>query len=950
MIGRLVWKEYREQRSVWLALALLGVVVLIGLVQSLGLSGLGSTGYPGEFLGLFAVALAFTYGLVCGAMMLAGEREGRTLAFLDSLERRRAHLWIVKVGTALLLTLAQALVLAGLAGGLGASERLGFRGGWLVLAVICGWVGVAWGLLGSALNRSVLAAAGVAVILLLGTAPVWLILGHLIAGHHPPDVPLTLVGVSITAAALAASGLIFCRPDLQRRVSSSQPVEMRRRTIPWALSRILWLTYRQGNTAVLILAALSLFLGSVIPLTSLLGWPVTTLLVGVACGIAVFAGEQAGDGRHFLGDQRLPVGRIWAVKSVWWIVMTVALAALVLLALAVRMMGQEQPRGNYETDELLRTIGLWTYATMGLAYGFGFGQFFGLLGSKNAVAIVLAVLVGAAAAGLWVPSLLWGGVAFWQVVLVPAVLLASIPPVLWAWAGGRLQTWRPLLVLAGGGVLAAAWIVGNLYYRAYGIPDVGEPFDVPAFLAGLPTPEQNEAGRLIRRAAEEATEYEKVVTKELGPPAKPQAYPEDPRAPEPANGYSGQMYDIISKGWPKDRPDLNRWLNRPANGYSGQMYDIISKGWPKDRPDLNRWLNRMIEGQWAADFRKAARLPLGMVENLRTAQTFARLDYVQESRDAATLFLARARRMQHQGNVRAALDQLDVVLGLSRQLRHLAPSVPYLLGLQMQHNALSVLESGIRASSPNPDLLRSAITALNLQEAELPPFTDYLKADYVILLNSRKDRLQFIQQDLGFRSPEKELLALAGMAPWEEQRDTRLLHVMAESAFHAVERPLSEAANGAPELPPGLSSSLYYSTLSVRGIDKMRLAEARSLCDLRATRLVLALALYEMENRKPATTLAALVPKYLPTLPLDPFSGLPFHYRVSQGERIEKVGDNPDEATFWDVASGQGVVWSVGADRADDGGVRDGRLMLGDWTRGVPGMDRVYLVPRWERP
>jgi hypothetical protein len=61
----------------------------------------------------------------------------------------------------------------------------------------------------------------------------------------------------------------------------------------------------------------------------------------------------------------------------------------------------------------------------------------------------------------------------------------------------------------------------------------------------------------------------------------------------------------------------------------------------------------------------------------------------------------------------------------------------------------------------------------------------------------------------------------------------------------------------------------------------------------------LALELYHRERGKWPESLAELSPKYLPTLPADPITGKPLHYKI--------VGDRP-------------IVYSVGVDADDDGG------------------------------
>ena len=50
------------------------------------------------------------------------------------------------------------------------------------------------------------------------------------------------------------------------------------------------------------------------------------------------------------------------------------------------------------------------------------------------------------------------------------------------------------------GTHGALWLIGCLGWRVLEVPDVGEPFDVDSFRASLPSPAENEAGELIRKA------------------------------------------------------------------------------------------------------------------------------------------------------------------------------------------------------------------------------------------------------------------------------------------------------------------------------------------------------------------------------------------------------------------------------------------------------------------
>src|SRR5262245_19169337 len=212
------------------------MVVMTGLLAF----GLGQLLSPQEpeasrlgTIGWTVLAMAVTYGLVCGAMMLAGEREAGTLVFLDVFSGRRGLLWLGKLLIGVVLALSEALAVALvlhllqqappnwlqiLVGGevlqgtavpasrLGPAAHLWFQA--LPLVTLEAYV---WGLLGSALSRRVLVAAGTVAVL---AAPFLLV-----TAFAPPPV---FLGVRLVAAATAL-GLSLAIFLAQSRETSSGP-------------------------------------------------------------------------------------------------------------------------------------------------------------------------------------------------------------------------------------------------------------------------------------------------------------------------------------------------------------------------------------------------------------------------------------------------------------------------------------------------------------------------------------------------------------------------------------------------------------------------------------------------------------------------------------------------------------------------------------------------------
>ena len=257
------------------------------------------------------------------------------------------------------------------------------------------------------------------------------------------------------------------------------------------------------------------------------------------------------------------------------------------------------------------------------------------------------------------------------------------------------------------------------------------------------------------------------------------------------------------------------------------------------------------------------------------------------------------------------------------------------------------------------DLLKQVLALLSdhLKEAEAED-RDRVLVDYLIARNTLDYPLDWLTYDLNVeleplvrtadeRTHSEAMMAVqARLVPWEHARQERLLRVLFEGdrnqqrGLYDFWQP-GDMLGSIRQLGPG-----YYADTR-NGFER---------CRAPAMQLKLALRWYQAENGRPAENLEDLVPKYLPKVPGDPYQkGQPFHYRLSKGEKIVwppevpggppqppvAPGGPPPPPPSVDVAPGQGVLWSVGPDGQDDGGVQqareDGYTALGE--------DVIFLVP-----
>ena len=156
MMPAILWKEYREHRMVWAALAFLGAITVLSLSYLIGVGWLGRPSDARITLCAFAVMVVGAYALICGAMMLAGERENGTMPYLDALPGFRRRLWQGKLLAGVLLVLGQIIFLLCLAAAVSLFES--WRVAWWTAAamLMAGLYGLSWGMLFSSLCRSVI--------------------------------------------------------------------------------------------------------------------------------------------------------------------------------------------------------------------------------------------------------------------------------------------------------------------------------------------------------------------------------------------------------------------------------------------------------------------------------------------------------------------------------------------------------------------------------------------------------------------------------------------------------------------------------------------------------------------------------------------------------------------------------------------------------------------------
>ena len=706
---------------------------------------------------------------------------------------------------------------------------------------------------------------------------------------------------------------------------------------------MLWLTVTAGVAGCLLLIPDVLFI---------MAWPAATLVVGVLVGVALFADERGTEAARFWGERRLRVGGVWVAKLAFGSALTFGLVVLMLVPCVVR--GFVESNYLHNSDVLVRAFRtgvvspgfpFFTFLFVGPVYGLAFGQLAALLFRKPVVALAVGTTVGGTAVALWFPSLLGGGLHGWQVWAPAAVTLAVSRLLTWPWATDTLGQRGPILRLAGGLVAVTLTFAGGIAWRVLEVPVVAEANDDIEFAKSLPTFDENQSGRGVRRA----------VT-EFGTRSAPHV---------------------------QTRTDFST-PERPL--VMNELFAmLLQSGYPENRPDVDSLL-KVLEGDWEQTLLEASRKPTGVF-----------IDPAEHSRDydsstdqtvavyqrMVTVYALRGLKAQRDGDPAEFAKRVGVLLAVVRTTRTSGPPLAVMFANAVEESTLRGVQHWLKGLRGRPELLRQLLTTL-LDHERVDTYTPRRTelASQVALRNGVTGPGSWLPKTLGLLGgPSQEeagVITFAWAVPWERERLQRAVGY-GNAPGVASARGVNPYLRGAP----GLWIYDYLRT----DLRRLNSDETRAT-NYRGCVLQVALRLHEAETGRFPAALGELVPKYLPTVPLDPFApSNPFGYRASAaGESI--VVEPPEYVTTPDVttlapalaaaagapslipavgplagpdapalppadtqrrvtravAAGQPVFWSVGPDRIDNGGTVSIQV-TGPNLASPPAGDIVFVVP-----
>jgi hypothetical protein len=497
MFWRFVWKEFRMLRGLWLAVAVMGLLVqcaertLLPYSADLAIT-LFSTG----------IAAAVLFAVGAAATTFSVEHEDETY---ELLARLPAMWWPVFAGKTL-VTATSALLLAlvlSFSGFLPGAQSLSSHDA----AALCGMLGfgiveaLAWGTLFSLLIKRPLLAA--IVTLVVGAVTVNMVVTYsseygaasLRPESYVKALPLRLaIVVAVFAASIFAARkwLIAGRqsnsalaPGIRTRIARYWPSAiglLRRRkkvaageTRPRMLPRLLWQTWRENRKLLCVPVLLGFFLfagvGAAIGLSHPQGdapglgiWSTLLFIPALYGAIAFYADQRPGNVR-FLAEHAARPRQVWLARNCVWLGTLVAIWTVLMILGALWVLARlgfsyrhfieeyldrnqfeypNTPSTLYETAEALFAILRGASLTFfGMLVAYSIGQFCSMAVRSEILAAFLSLLLSVVVAG-WVFVVFFWQLSAW-LFLMPLFVGFVLATWLRApdWVAGRnsLRTW-----------------------------------------------------------------------------------------------------------------------------------------------------------------------------------------------------------------------------------------------------------------------------------------------------------------------------------------------------------------------------------------------------------------------------------------------------------------------------------------------------------------------------
>ncbi|MEN6451553.1 MAG: hypothetical protein ABFC96_13760 [Thermoguttaceae bacterium] len=908
---RLVWKEYRLQRGLWIAMAVL-TAAIAGLAFKLAAFGHDANAMD-QAAKIFVASLALPafYLLGSGAMLFASERESRTYEFQRGLPVSARRLFCAKIvfslGSAALMFALLLLPAMWLdprvpTNPIDPHASIVMH---LLLAVCFGLEMFLWALFFSLVCGRVIIAAVFGVAAASATAELYGNLYNVLQGKLA-TLPVIVVITLLVAIADVRLGLgwfhekrpwrpLFGRRKLAARTESAAIERACPGDRPGGaviLVRLVWQHWRQSARTMLAISSLA------IPLAAMGYWIYRGGLAGrgldngLFCvmatvfflpaiapllGACAFSGDQTGCGFRFLAVHGVSPRCVWLSRLLLPLTFSFAIApvlSFVLWALFARSPDSELQTLTF-ADVFPHVLGY-------MFLGFSAGQFIAIIFRSSLLAGLFSLLLTAPLTA-WCALMIYLGVGWWWSALpIPlALLLATRLRVAdWLIERNSPRAWRrPAFAIL---IPTAALLTAVPLYRAYEFPRVDPGFSLEEFCRPL-TPEERATLDLYRQASA------KLVGPQVG-------VDENEQQRSDGEKPGDQRQPIALDAWTKAFVDTNQVALSLALKASRQESVHDDSNAPGSVSDVHAW-------------------------------------------ELYRLLINSATKLEEEGKLDTALEHYLATIRFCSYLRRL--DSPFGTAADPLERAVyDRLRWWAVRPQQTPERLLTATRQLEQLVSDMPPGTNWIKREYTRVRRFVAGDLVAIEgSEYGVSGPANEsaapLTAFWLWLPWERTRAVRLLNLLTRRQLEELSEAESDARAGrriaqaetglenepsleppyvlqrAVTLPPLQYDPDFFSLL--RGTSGAAGSYAAIETCRRAMILTLALEAWKLRHGSLPNSLNELVGSCLKRLPIDPYSGEPFRY-VRGGLKTPLRWRSPGEMAFREetTAPNTPFLWSTG--------------------------------------
>lgn len=290
-----------------------------------------------------------------------------------------------------------------------------------------------------------------------------------------------------------------------------------------------------------------------------------------------------------------------------------------------------------------------------------------------------------------------------------------------------------------------------------------------------------------------------------------------------------------------------------------------------------------------------------------------------DSRGLARALRSRMRLSAERGDIQSIAKDFERMLALGRHIGNQGLLIERLVGIAIASLAMAEVREQLARETVTPEVCQALLAAIDRQ-VRLPPPSFHVEGERLQILDTLQMmhsddghgdgiRIVTVSREMGGQAPGPRIVNVLGLfEPSKKQ-----MFAAANSIFDGLSKssdvPRRSGRKSVFDYEAHVSKlGPKYKLLKVFGgaYDKAFAANDQFQLELAGTRVLVAVRLFELEKKRPPSSLDELVPRYLAVLPDDPYA--------PDGRLRWKSMKEPDD---------QGrryILYSVGADGVDDGG------------------------------